>query len=87
MYLAQWKGHRAKWFYLSRKGRASKPRRIDAGAYAQTVTWHISLKAGPFWRIDACARDTEARDGLGLPGHHGCGNRRIRWAQVLGYQG
>jgi hypothetical protein len=87
MYLAQWKGHRAKWFYLSREARASKPKRIGAGTYAQTVTWHISLKAGPFWWTDACTKDTEARDGVGLPGHHGCGNRRVGWVQVLGYQG
>jgi hypothetical protein len=88
LYLAQWKSsHRAKWFYLSRAGSASKPRRIGAGAYAQTVTWHISLKAGRSWWTGLCSRDAENRDGIGLPGHHGCGNRRATWAQILGYMG
>ena len=29
------------------------------------------------WDWNACSKDTEAEDGIGLPGHHGCGDERI----------
>lgn len=88
LYLAQWKsGRRAKWFYLTRAASATKPKSISAGEYAQTVTWHISLKAGRYWETGICAKDTETRDGLGLPGRHGCGDKRASWAQIFGYMG
>jgi hypothetical protein len=87
-YLAQWKtGHPAKWFYRTHAASATKPKRISAGVYAETVTWHISRKAGSRWQTGLCTRDTESRDGMGLPGHHGCGAKRATRAQIFGYLG
>ena len=37
------------------------------------------------WEI--CTKDTEARDGLGLPGHHHCGARFLTEAETHGYVG
>lgn len=38
------------------------------------------------WAI--CTKDTEARDGLGLPGHHSCGRRAIPYSAIKqGYIG
>lgn len=37
---------------------------------------------------DICTKDTEARDGLGLPGHHHCGGRSIPYSAIQqGYLG
>jgi hypothetical protein len=39
-----------------------------------------------YWLI--CTKDTESRDGLGLPGHHHCGGRSIRYSAIQqGYIG
>ncbi|MGH9291729.1 MAG: hypothetical protein ACRDZ6_02980 [Acidimicrobiales bacterium] len=32
---------------------------------------------GYHWDWNSCWRDTETKDGIGLPGHHGCGNTQI----------
>ena len=37
------------------------------------------------WEI--CTKDTEARDGLGLPGHHKCGARFLTHSAIQGYVG
>ena len=29
------------------------------------------------WKWTTCSKDTEAADGIGLPGHHGCGAERV----------
>jgi hypothetical protein len=32
---------------------------------------------GSNWNFNTCDQDTEATDGIGLPGYHGCGETRI----------
>ena len=78
-YLAQWRSskHPASWFYLARKDKASKPNRIGSGEFEQTLTWYITLSAGRYFIPLACTRDAESTDGLGLPGRHGCGSKRV----------
>ena len=29
------------------------------------------------WQALTCSKDTEAADGIGLPGHHGCGDKTV----------
>jgi hypothetical protein len=71
--------HLPKWLYISKASSASKPKRINAGEFEETLTWRISLAHGEkYWIPDACSKDTETRDGLGLPGHHGCGAKKVR---------
>jgi hypothetical protein len=57
----------------------SAPRRISADEYAVTVTFTfpIGKKDGYTWFWAACAQASEAADGVGLPGGHGCGAKAI----------
>jgi hypothetical protein len=52
---------------------------ISASEYEQIVT--LTFTIGPKDQYDyiwnACTQDTEAQDGLGLPGHHGCGDPTV----------
>ena len=58
--------------------RVSKPRKVNAHEYAVTIkfTFRIGNK-GYFYEFDPCQRDTEAKDGLNLPGSHGCGTLKV----------
>ena len=29
------------------------------------------------WNWNTCSKDTEAEDGIGLPGNHGCGSKSV----------
>jgi hypothetical protein len=80
MYLAQWYSakHKAKWFYRSRTATTSKVKRINSGEFELTYTWHVQLRTGQnYWLPLSCTKDSVAKDGLGLPGRHGCGAKRI----------
>jgi len=73
-------------YTLSKTAKASKPTKVNSGEYWQTLTFYIPLRHGSaFWDTQACVRDTESKDGLGLPGHHGCGAKHVsRSAIYLG---
>jgi hypothetical protein len=67
-----------KWLYLDKHATVSRPRRVAANEYERTVG--LSFWVGNDsvrWRFLVCAKDSEARDGVGLPGHHGCGIHRV----------
>jgi Protein kinase domain len=57
----------------------SAPKRVSANEYAVTVTFTfpIGKKDGYTWFWAACAQGSEATDGVGLPGAHGCGAKAI----------
>jgi ABC-type transport system substrate-binding protein len=72
-----------KYLNLSGLSTASAARRISATEYKVTFTFraradHPNVDFFP----NACTKDAEAKDGLGLPGHHGCGNKRVRASDV-----
>lgn len=52
---------------------------LSATEYQIAVTFRFSIgKTGGYnWNWDACTKDTEALDGIGLPGSHGCGDKTI----------
>jgi hypothetical protein len=58
--------------------RVSGPRKVSAQEYAVTIkfTFRIGNK-GYFYEFDPCQRDTEGKDGLNLPGNHGCGTLKV----------
>jgi hypothetical protein len=67
--------------------RVSRPVKINAHEYAVTIKLSFRIgNDGYHYAFNPCQRDTEAKDGLNLPGHHGCGTlkeiRRTR--QYLG---
>jgi hypothetical protein len=73
-------------YTLSKTATASKARKVNSGEYVQTFTYYIPLRNGSArWDPEACLKDSESKDGVGLPGHHGCGNKHVsRSAIYLG---
>jgi hypothetical protein len=72
-----------KYLNLSGLSTASPARRISATEYKVTFTFrarvdHKDVELFP----NACTKDAEAKDGLGLPGRHSCGNKRVRVSDV-----
>lgn len=45
--------------------------------YNVRYSFSIGPVEGYQWKINYCTPDTETRDGIGLPGHHGCGNQVV----------
>jgi hypothetical protein len=65
-------------YTLSTASRASKAKRKNSGEFVETLKWIIPHpNAKTVWEPNACSKDTESKDGLGLPGSHGCGNKHI----------
>jgi hypothetical protein len=72
--------HTPTYMYLKKGATVSAPRKINAGTFVQTLTYHFSSRSpNPARSIqyEACTKDSEAKDGLGLPRHTGCGGRRL----------
>jgi hypothetical protein len=65
-------------FTLSNTAAVSKVRKVNSGEFEITLIFHIPLRhhAGS-WLTTFCTKDTESKDGLGLPGHHGCGDYTV----------
>jgi hypothetical protein len=62
---------------LSKAATVSKAKKIKGG-YERTFTYSFRLRRGtPNPDPIECVKDTESTDGLGLPGHHGCGAKRV----------
>jgi hypothetical protein len=56
----------------------TRARRISATEWERTIAWSFFVgDDGYNWLFAVCARDTESKDGVGLPGHHGCGAKTI----------
>jgi hypothetical protein len=63
----------------------SKPRRVSATEFDLTLRFPSGYgPVLPLWHFAACTADTEARDGLGLPGRHQCGATTVPPASYLG---
>jgi hypothetical protein len=57
----------------------TKSRRISADEFGLTITFSFRIGNHAYsWNWSACAKDTEAQDGIGLPGPHDCGSQRVR---------
>ena len=67
-----------RWLYLDGgNASVSGARRISATEFEITITYSFTIgNDGYYFDWGACAKDTVSRDGLGLPGSHGCGARR-----------
>jgi hypothetical protein len=52
--------------------------RVSATEFDLTISFTFRIgNNGSNWNFNTCDQDTEATDGIGLPGHHGCGEARI----------
>jgi serine/threonine protein kinase len=57
-------------------------RQVAPGEFELTVTFSFRIGNDAYhWNWTMCAKDTEASDGLGLPGSHGCGAKNIQASQ------
>lgn len=76
------------WLYLNAGHPSFTPaRQVSADKFERTVTFSVTIGTHSSWTYAwlVCPQDTLSRDGLGLPGHHGCGSSRIR--RTIGYLG
>jgi hypothetical protein len=66
-------------YTLSKASTASKAKRVNSGEFEETLKFVVPLTYGKktVWLPNACSKDAVTKDGLGLPGHHGCGNKHI----------
>ena len=67
-------------------GRAVAGPKLSPDGFNLTLTFRFRIGNGPYgWYFEFCHKDTESADGLGLPGHHQCGAKRIsRFATYVG---
>ncbi len=78
LYDALFFGKQPTTFSLVPKATASKAHKVNAGEFYNLITFHVKFRnRSQFWAPASCSKDTESRDGLGLPGHHGCGEKRF----------
>jgi hypothetical protein len=79
LYQAVWYGaHVPTQYTLSTTATASKVKKVNGREFVHTFTYYIPLRnGGASWSVLACVKDTERTDGLGLPGHHGCGDKHV----------
>jgi len=55
-----------------------RPQLIAANEFSVTISYTFNIGSGGYHFFSTlCAKDTEAADGIGLPGSHGCGNGSI----------
>jgi hypothetical protein len=59
--------------------RVSRTERLSAGEYRFAIkfTFRIGNDAA-HWGFNFCTKDTVTTDGIGLPGHGHCGDKRVR---------
>jgi hypothetical protein len=74
-----------KWLYLNHSVTISKPKRISATEYEQTVaiSFRVNNKGYEF-NFNFCTKGSESSDGVNLPGTHHCGASKVWWTWFLG---
>ncbi len=62
----------------------SKPVAVNKTEWKYTVSFSFKVPKGDGWYFDTdvCTKDAESSDGIGLPGHHGCGNKSVSTRDV-----
>jgi hypothetical protein len=64
---------------LDRAATVSKATKVNSGEFFRTFSYSFRLRhSNPNPDPIECVKDTESTDGMGLPGHHGCGAKRVR---------
>jgi len=65
-------------YTLSTASTASRATRKTASRFVVTLRFVIPHpNSKTVWVPNACTKDAESKDGIGLPGRHGCGNKHI----------
>jgi hypothetical protein len=64
---------------ILRRAKRARIHRVRPHRYRQVIRHRFRVPRGRYtFEFTACERDHFGRDGLGLPGHHHCGDRRVR---------
>jgi hypothetical protein len=72
-----------KWLLLGAgHGLVIASQRISADQFIKTETFSFTVGNDAYytWAGTMCLKDTEASDGIGLPGRHGCGDQRVLYS-------
>jgi hypothetical protein len=70
------------WLYLNAAHPSVKSHKVNAGEYETTVKYTFTIGKDYAVFIPAeCQRDAVYKDGIGLPGSHGCGASRLSVSQ------
>jgi hypothetical protein len=65
-------------FTLSKASKASKPTRKTSSRFVVTLKYIVPHPhANTVWEFTFCTKDAVSKDGIGLPGHHGCGSKQF----------
>jgi hypothetical protein len=71
------------WLILNAGNPSVKVRKVNAGEFELTLGFTFSIGSdAAAWNFTECQHDSVTKDGLGLPGSHGCGAHRIPVTQV-----
>ena len=64
-----------KWLYLNAyHSSVTAGHRINAGEFVNVFTFRITIGNDAYdFNAALCSRNTVSKDGIGLPGSHGCG--------------
>jgi hypothetical protein len=67
---------------LNTNATASKPVKLHSYEFVVTLRYKFRIgNHGYRWRVNFCTKDAVNTDGIGLPGHHACGNKWISAAR------
>ena len=66
-------------FLYLKKASISKARRVSSTEFKNTIKWSFRVgNDGYAFAINFCSKNSESKDGTGLPGTHSCGVKKIR---------
>jgi len=72
-------------FLFLHRATITRVRRISRTEFERTISWSFRIGNNGFnFNFSFCSKDTEAKDGLNLPGRHGCGATKVLARQYLG---
>ena len=73
------------WMSLDTAAKISKAKRISAVEFEQTVTFSFRVNNDGYnFNFNYCSKSAESSDGVNLPGHHHCGDKKVRPNWFLG---
>jgi len=68
---------------LNHNATASKPQKLHSYEFVVTIRYAFAIGNDAYrYAVNFCTRDSETTDGIGLPGHHGCGDKWISATQA-----
>jgi hypothetical protein len=74
-----------KFLSLDRRAAITKAKRVSGTDFERTISFSFRIgNNGYAFSFNFCSKDTEAKDGINLPGHHNCGAKRVLRTAYLG---